>query len=62
MTELQQFKAMLERAWIGHGLRHDSGGTTVLVESGENEIEFMITEFFFDVEGKLEKVQCYPGE
>lgn len=63
MTEFQQFKAMLERAQIGHGLRHDYNppGESVLVEAGD-EREFTITEFGFNEDGKLVEVVCYPGE
>lgn len=63
-TEKQQFIAMLYRAGIGHGLRVDYNppGIAVMVESGENAVEFMVTEFGFDSDGKLKTVACYPGE
>ncbi len=64
MNELKSFVAMLKRAGIGHGIRHDYNppGTAVMVESGEEEIEFMVTEFAFDADGNLTKVQSYPGD
>jgi hypothetical protein len=67
MSELQQLLAMLSRAGIGHGRRTDwsppgESGESVQVETGENETEFMVTEFGFDADGKLVTVVCYPGE
>ncbi len=64
MTELQQFKAMLTRAGIGHGLRTDynPAGESVQVEAGEDEKDFTVAEFNFDADGKLVAVVCYPGE
>ncbi len=64
VTELRQFVAMLSRAGVGHGLRHDHNppGTAVQVETGESESDFMVTEFAFDGEGKLTEVVSYPGE
>jgi hypothetical protein len=64
MTELQQFLAMLDRAGVGYGRRtdHNPTGGSVLVETGENETEFMVTEFGFDADGKLKAVVCYPGD
>ena len=50
-TELQQFIAMLERSWIGHGTRLDSdGGTGVQVETTEGNDDI---EFGFNAEGQL---------
>lgn len=64
VSELQAFQKMLERAGVGHGLRFDYNppGTAVMVESGENEMEFMVTEFGFDADGRLKEVASYPGE
>jgi len=64
VTELQAFIAMLERAGIGHGMRtdHNPPGEAVLVESGDDPTEFMVTEFGFDADGRLEEVTCYPGD
>lgn len=64
MSELRQFIAMLGRAGIGHGTRtdYDPPGTSVQVECGGSDADFMIAEFAFDTEGRLKEVACYPGE
>jgi len=64
MSELRQFLSMLDRAGIGYGTRHDYNpdGTAVMVESGESEEDFQITEFGFNSDGQLETVICYQGE
>lgn len=66
MTECQQFIAMLTRAGIGHGLRHDfdPNGTAVQVEIEDEEgtrSGFRIAEFGFDSEGNLREIVTYPG-
>jgi hypothetical protein len=63
-SELIAFVAMLERAGIGHGMRadYDPPGTAVMVETGDGEGEFTITEFGFDGDGKLTDVVSYPGD
>jgi hypothetical protein len=64
MTELQQLRAMLERAGTGHGLRYNynPSGTSVLVETDEDENGFQLTEFCFGADGVLQSVTSYPGE
>ena len=65
VSEYQQFKAMLERAGIGHGLRIDynPAGNAVQVETHTaDEGEFVVAEFWFDEDGVLKQVTCYPGE
>ena len=64
MSELKALLAMLERAGIGHGTRHDynPAGTAVQVETGESEANFTVTEFAFDAAGNLTEVVSYPGE
>ena len=65
MSEFQQFKAMLERSGIGHGLRTDYNppGTAVQVETDiDDQDGFMVAEFWFDGDGALKEVTCYPGE
>ena len=65
MTELQQFKAMLERAGIGHGLRHDYNppGEAVMVETEpDDRDEWCVSEFWFDDEGNLREHTVYKGE
>lgn len=62
-TEQQAFTAMLTRAGIGHGLRHDHGeppGTAVQVENDDGHNNELLTEFWFNAKGKLESVNTYP--
>lgn len=61
-NEMQNFTDMLIRAGIGHGTRPDHPGCSIQVETGENEIEAMVTEFAFDEAGLLTGVSCYPNE
>jgi hypothetical protein len=64
-TEYDQFIAMLRRANIGHGLRHDlqPEGVAVMVECDPDpDGNWWITEFGFDPEGKLTEVSTYEGE
>lgn len=58
MTEQQLFTAMLTRAGVGHGLRHDfePEGTAVQVESEDSMETVMVTEFWFDANGQLKTV------
>ena len=53
MNEKQAFLAMLERAGIGHGIRHDYNppGTAVQVE--HEDANLTTTDWLFDVDGKL---------
>jgi hypothetical protein len=66
MNEYQQFKAMLERAGIGHGLRHDYNpdGESVQVEHDDEDAKhgWMVTDWSFDADGKLVSVTMYEGE
>lgn len=64
MTEREQLKAMLDRANIGYGLRHDYNppGESVQVENDIEDSEEMITEFVFDASGKLVSVHSYHSE
>jgi hypothetical protein len=64
MTELQQFKAMLSRAGIGHGIRYDYPGESVQVEHPheDSETEFTVTDWGFNEAGRLLNVSIYPGE
>lgn len=62
-TEQQAFTAMLTRAGIGHGLRDDHGepkGTAVLVENDDGHDNELVSEFWFDADGKLKTVNTYP--
>ena len=68
MTEKQAFIAMLRRAGIGHGLRHDwtPPGESVLVEVEENNgvttHGFWVSEWNFDAAGILVSTCVYEGE
>lgn len=66
MTEKQAFVAMLTRAGIGHGLRTDYNppGESVQVEHEDDEAKhgFTITDWSFDVDGKLIDVCVCEGE
>lgn len=67
MTELQQLIAMLTRAGIGHGRRHDwpTEGTAVQVEESDEYGPCdppMVTEFLFDKDGRLVSTGCYEHE
>ena len=65
-TEYDQFTAMLRRAGIGHGLRHDFNpeGVTVMVETDPDETgRWWITEFCFNADGSLsDRLATYEGE
>lgn len=66
MTELQQLMAMLDRAGIGHGLRHDFNppGTAVQIESEDScaHRDWTSTEFWFDDNGVLQTVTSAEGQ
>lgn len=66
MTEYQQFKAMLERSGVGHGLRHDHNPpeTAVMVECDDSDDarQWTVCEFVFDDSGRLKTAVSYKGE
>lgn len=61
MSEFNQLKRMLERAWIGHGVRNGSEGDSIQIET-ELEDEFTVCEFQFDENGNLKGIECYRGQ
>jgi hypothetical protein len=65
-TELQQFKAMLGRAGVGHGTRHDYNppGEAVQVECDDSDDsrQWTVCEFVFGEDGKLQTAICYEGQ
>ena len=64
MSELDVMKAMLNRIGTGYGLRddHNPDGTAVLIETGPDESDFYVTQFWFDSEGVLQEVMGGKGE
>jgi hypothetical protein len=66
MTELRQFKEMLDRIGAGYGLRSDYNppGESVQVEhpDEDNETGFWVTEWTFDQSGSLTSMGHYRGE
>lgn len=63
-TELQQFIAMLTHAGIGHGTRedYDPPGTGVQVEHPSDDELLVVTDWWFDKDGRLRLVMvCNDG-
>ncbi len=65
-TELRAFLSMLDHSsGIGFGIRHDYAppGTAVQVEHPHDDDDgFHVTQWYFDDNGKLVKVEHYEGE